>query len=214
LLARAAAIPPGGSFSRSWILQNNAGAGLIRLWRESRRFLVTAFVAALLIVIVLFSIHLWRTHRVHGSLRLEVQFPQNPVHRVEPLLTLGRTGAADSFYVIYEDDQHVRIGLDHWAYGGPVSELIAVNFAQPQIIEISFGSLSPAPIWRSRRTPGIGPLRVTLNGRPVLTAPNAPFYPAMPSEVVVGHNLVGSSVATEHFSGKILKQERFIPVQP
>ena len=147
-----------------------------------------------------------------GALRLQVKLPASPSHTREPLITLGQPGAADCLYLIYEQPGHLRVGLDHWAYGGPVSEPIPVDFTQPQTFEVSLPSLGPAPVWpwSPPLRPAAGELRVRLNGQLVLTYPLQP-YPARADQVYPGRNPVGSSAAAPRFSGFILSVE---PVAP
>lgn len=213
VLARSAAAPVGADLSWTWIRENNLGAGLARGWRRGHRPRLVAALVAVLVAAA--ALHLWRAERAYGSLRLVVELPKRPVSRAEPLLTLGRPGAADCIYVIYEDPRHVRIGVDHWAYGGPVSDPLPISHAGPQTIEITIGGLYPASLWWRRPAQttgpaGTGPLRISLNGRLVLTR-DTRFYAATPAEVAVGRNPAGSSVAGERFSGRILRAERFIP---
>lgn len=215
LLARSSASPASADLSWAWIRKNNLGAGLARLWRQRRRTCFIALLVALLTAGTAAGCHFWRMHHAYGSLRLVVELPKRPVSHAEPLLTLGRTGAADCIYVVYEDSRHIRIGLDHWAYGGPLSDPIPVSFARPQTIEITIGGLYPTSAWRRRPgmatgPEGTGPMRISFNGRLVLTQ-EARFYSAAPDEVALGRNPVASSVAGERFSGRILHSERFIP---
>lgn len=217
-LVWSARAPVGADLSWPWIRQNNLGTGLVRGWRRGRRAFFVATLAGLLVAAGATTYQLWLLQRAYGSLRLVVELPKRPVSHAEPLLTLGRTGAADCVYVIYEDSRHIRIGLDHWAYGGPLSDPIPVSFAQPQTIEITLGGLYPASGWMRRPGPatgpeGTGPIRISFNGRLVLTQEGR-FYSAAPAEVAIGRNPVGSSVASEQFSGRILRSERFIPVSP
>ncbi len=126
-----------------------------------------------------------------------------PAAKVEPLVTIGRTGAADCVYVVYEDADHVRIGVDHWGVGGPLSAPLPLRRGRPQALEVAIGGLET----RRAGPAAPGRLRVLLDGRVVFDQTH-PFHPASPREVAVGANPVGSSTAAVRFSGRILGRER------
>lgn len=192
------------------------GTGLAGLWRQHRRRTIMISLSLVLFGTALFfAVRAWRDHQAYGSLRLVLELPKYPVSRAEPLLTLGRPGAADCIYVIYEDARHIRLGLDHWSYGGPVSAPIEVSFGRRHTVEITLGGLYPASPWSDRSSPptdgksGTGLFQLRLNEHLVFSE-ELPFFAAPPAEVVLGRNPVGSSVAGEKFTGRIISSERFI----
>lgn len=192
------------------------GVGLATVWRRHPRVLLAGTAALLLTVAGLAGYRSYRlASQAYGSLRMELEFPKHTVRHHEPLLVLGRPGAADCLYVIYEDERHIRLALDHWGAGGPTSEPIALNFNQPHTLEVTIGSLYPASIWRRHPNPpgldatGRSHLRVTLDGRVVFDQPQA-FHQVKPGELVLGRNTVGSSVAGETFSGRVRSIVRFV----
>lgn len=150
-----------------------------------------------------------------GPEHLIVTLPPQALGHHEPLLTTGRTGAGDIVYAIYEDAGHVRIGFDHWAYGGPVSAPIAVDYRIPHELWISMGALFPAQgdsaAWKgcapSLRHSLASTLTVVLDGKVVLSAP-ASNYPTRPGEVVAGANRIGGSTCEAEFTGAIGFAER------
>lgn len=144
-----------------------------------------------------------------GPLRLRVRFPTDRPGVAEPLLCTGVTGAADLLYVIYVDPSHVRLALDHWGVGGPMSEPIEIAPGGSQDIVVRFGSLFP---------PASGPLdqqlpllsawreevRVTMNGR-LMIAASARSHPSDPSNIMFGQNSVGASSCVSAFSGSLIQ---------
>jgi hypothetical protein len=113
--------------------------------------------------------------------------------------------------VIYENDGRIRLGLDHWGYGGPVSEPFAISHGRPHLLEVTLqGLYPPARHWGAPAAAGrpAAPFALVLDGRGVL-AETLPYHPAAPGEVYPGRNPVGSSVAAPAFSGRILARERF-----
>lgn len=151
---------------------------------------------------------------VWGALRVQLRFPAQQYGRREPLLVTGRNGAGDVIYVQYVDDSHIRVGYDHWNKGGPVSDLIAVDFRTIQNFEISLGSLYPpladagwGDLAEADRRSRLGTVSVHLNGQPVLSVPET-AYPATGEEIQVGLNAIGATTSDRLFSGEILRMER------
>ena len=150
-----------------------------------------------------------------GAEHLVVRLPSQKSGRREPLLTTGRAGAGDLVYVIYDDDHHVRLGIDHWGVGAAVSPPIAVDYAIPHEFWITSAALYPGAadpaFWK-----GLNPaealrarsgITVWMDGRTVL-AYGKPAYGCPPSEVVVGHNPIGGSTCDPDFSGSVAYAER------
>ncbi len=151
-----------------------------------------------------------------GAVRLTAWFPKRPANGSEPLLTLGQTGAADCIYVRYEGSGGIKIGLDHWAYGGPISETIPLRYDRVHVIEIIHGALQPQPWWR--RFFPVAPGRdaagaafvIRFDGQTVLDSHQA-FYRVPPRMFHAGTNPIGASVAAARFSGRLVKVEAIRP---
>ncbi|PTX92597.1 phospholipid carrier-dependent glycosyltransferase [Opitutus sp. ER46] len=113
----------------------------------------------------------------------------------EPLATTGVTGGADFLFVEYLDAARIRFGLEHWGkspiYGAP----LAWADAEPRQLAIRLGSFPGAD-------PGAGRVEVSVNGRPMWSAP-ARFYRADAADVFIGTNPVGGTACSERFSGEI-----------
>jgi hypothetical protein len=133
-------------------------------------------------------------------LELTVLFPPDAPNASEPLLITGRSGRGDGLYVHYVGNQAVTFGFDHWGAGGPVSAPVPVDFDAEHHLILSWGALLPPG------DPARGRLRVVLDRRIVLDAPVG-FYPALPSEVAVGLNLIGMSSSQPAFTGDVLALE-------
>lgn len=142
-----------------------------------------------------------------GPLRLTVRFPPGRVGTREPLFASGKPGVADVIFVVYEADGRIRLGHDHWGWELLLSEPVALDPAQEHTIDISIGSLfppddsewRPSPLTALSRT---GPLRVAVDGRPVL-AVERECYLAPLSSVVIGKNLAGASTCGPEFTGEV-----------
>jgi hypothetical protein len=150
-----------------------------------------------------------------GPIHLVVNFPAHKEGRSEPLVSAGHTGAGDFVYVNYVDDRHVRLGFDHWGYGGEISAPIAVNYSAPHEIWVSMAPLYPGEqddrSWRGLDRAARRRLRsrveVVLDGKSALTV-EAPTYPSLPSEIAVARNPIGGSTSDPVFSGTLVFAER------
>ncbi|HTX64515.1 MAG TPA: hypothetical protein VMD31_01975, partial [Opitutaceae bacterium] len=148
-----------------------------------------------------------------GALRLKLRFPQSRMTHQEPLLVTGQPGAADVVYVVYAGPGEVRLGYDHWGHGGPVSAPLAVDYRLPHVVDISLGSLYPAPgskAWGDTPQPvrqqALGTVVVKLDGHTVITRAGT-AYPAIGAKMTIGRNTVGASTAEYRFTGTILGYE-------
>lgn len=150
-----------------------------------------------------------QTRAVYGSLRLEVKLPTHAAYAREPLLTTGRSGAGDGVFLIYEAEDAVRIGIDHWGMGGPASDPIRLDRSRPHTFEITLGSLYPRSRWFDRSAPPVvSRRRIAVDGQVVFDQP-ASAHAATADEVYLGRNPIGLSGISRLFSGYIIKAERF-----
>jgi hypothetical protein len=137
--------------------------------------------------------------------QLAVRFPSNRPGRNEPLLTAGKTRAADGLYVHFERPGWIRIGADHWGEGGPLSEPVPVVNDAYQILEVEFGVGGWA-------RPDGGTIRVSLNGRSILSG-SMGVFPVDPKDVVLGRNPIGLSTSDAEFTGDIFPIEKVDPIR-
>lgn len=144
-----------------------------------------------------------------GALRLTVSFPEGQKGRQEPLLVTGQAGAGDLVYVIYVDEQHIRLGFDHWGVGAALSDPFPINYDSTHELEISLGSLYPDeqdPRWQEvsaeirRRCKSV--MRVSLDDQPAFEA-HFTAYPAAPGAIIPGRNRIGGSSCGPEFTGII-----------
>lgn len=155
--------------------------------------------------------------RDFGLLRLRLTFPRDQTHQAEPLLTTGVNEAGDIVYVIYHDENHIRLGFDHWYRGGPITPPIPIDYGQVHDLEISIGSLYPSfnDITLADLTDTeVDQLKrrvvVRLNGTTVIDAP-AEAYESPLDRFTVGENRIKGTSAGTRFSGTILSSERIWP---
>jgi hypothetical protein len=126
------------------------------------------------------------------ALALEVEMPRR-FGQVEPLLVTGIEGRQDFLYVHYADERSIRLGLESMGQGGPVSPLLAWDYAKPHRIELRLGNLYPPddhPMFRGMSAAEIADRRnriaVFIDGEKVFEAP-ARFHP------IHGYRYLGKS---------------------
>jgi hypothetical protein len=154
-----------------------------------------------------------------GPVHMVVTFPKGLSGRSEPLLVTGHTGAGDFIYATYVDAGHIRIGFDHWAYGGTVSDAIPIDYAVPHELWIAIGSLYPPAgddaAWKNLdpalRHKLLSTITVLLDGRQVIASACA-THPTKPQEVMIAKNRIGGSTCEADFNGSVVFVERGGPV--
>lgn len=139
-----------------------------------------------------------------GAVRVRLQWPRFTGPRSEPLVCSGEAGRGNVVYVSYVDATHVRFGMDYWGYGAVVSELVEVDPAAVQVVDVDYGALHAGTDTPADR------VVVRLDGRTVLDAPMG-SHRCEPDTIVVGENPIGASTAVARFSGDVLQVER-LPV--
>jgi hypothetical protein len=109
-----------------------------------------------------------------GTLVLEVQLPDKPAGRAEPLVTAGFS-YQDAVLLEYVDATHVRIGLSQTGNPTVFGEPLAVDFSILHRVEIDAGFLCPPPghpVYRGWSATDIERVRsrleVKMDGHPVL----------------------------------------------
>jgi hypothetical protein len=106
----------------------------------------------------------------------------------EPLLTFGKFGAADFFYVRYLGDDKASFGFHHWGTGGPDSMPMTIKPESDYMADILVDST-------------VGTIEILIDGQSVLKWAS-PVYSHSESEVFVGRNPVGGAAAGPAFSGQ------------
>jgi hypothetical protein len=159
--------------------------------------------AALLLAIFAIWVRLHASPKREGALKMVVRLPIGGAHKNEPLVTTGKTGAGDVIYIRYLGGSRISVCHDRWGNSGVESQPFAVNFMDPQVIEISMRSLGDLGDTR----PG---LSVKWNGREVLNDDSG-SYPPGPEKTEIGANLIGASTCVPEFSGMITQS---VPIEP
>ena len=139
-----------------------------------------------------------------GAIKLETLFPSGLTHASEPLVESGRAGAADLIFVRYDDEHHVRFGLDHWGTAAAMSEPVEVDYGVSHTLELTMDALLP-----SGRPPA-HQVQVRLDGVAVWTEP-ATNYPTSAEQIHIAINRVGASSCGANYTGQILSLTRPSP---
>lgn len=158
----------------------------------------------------------------YGPLELELTFPTHATGSVDPLLSTGNLGGTgDIVTVKYLDDHHIQLGYFHIGAGGPTSEPIAIDYAQPHRVAIKLGSLYPPrqhPMFAALSDAQYArlnrQLEISIDGRVALRRA-VDVYPSNAGGVLIGENRAASDVSRRHFEGKITAERRLpIPQLP
>lgn len=131
-----------------------------------------------------------------GRVDLAIQLAPHPPAFAEPLVVTGRKGAADTLYIVREQNS-VRFGIDHWGLGGPLSDPIPIALTQQLVVRYE------SPALRFDQKPS-NPSRVRLlvEGKVILDQ-ELPVYAANREEFYVGRNGVDAGVCGPRFSGRL-----------
>jgi hypothetical protein len=145
-----------------------------------------------------------------GPLRLTLRFPKGRGGIGDPLVSTGKPGAGDIFFVTYLDADHVRFGIEN---SGNVltSSPVTVDFNKQHVINLEMGSFYPPNAdFNGRSAAEIARLRtrysVRLDGNLVIIAPRN-FQPSEPGQIVTAVNTLQASTTEGAFSGTIVGSE-------
>ncbi|MFZ5494446.1 MAG: hypothetical protein ACOZE5_03795 [Verrucomicrobiota bacterium] len=188
--------------------------------KTSRRTGLIAGVGAMLLVSGAWGWHKWMHHRAAvGPVRLRFVLPRGETNRQQPLLVTGRPQAGMFVYVVYHDDEHVRIGVDSWGRFGFQSDPIRTDYFAEHEIVVEAGALYPPDHPRLAALPAETAarlrqrLRLEFDGRTLL-AQEVDTHTSRPGEVTFGRNLIGGSSCEPRFAGEILSVERLpVPIR-
>ncbi len=151
----------------------------------------------------------------HGTIEMNLRFPDDAIGSAEPLLASGRTGAGDLLYVHYVDERHVVFALDHWGSAALRSPPIEIDRGTTHRLTASLGSLFPPQTdTRYHHAPQVRLLQhwivVRLDGRTIFSQPFN-FFPAEPDAVSFGVALPGNTATGPVFTGRIESLRRVSP---
>jgi hypothetical protein len=132
-----------------------------------------------------------------GRLRLRFQLPAGGYGGSDPLLSVGRAGAADSVFLRGDGKGNYVLGLDHWGLSAVESKPITLAPDQLHTLVVELASLAKPGELPSGRA------RLLLDGQVVLDVAQA-LYPVEPKEIVFGLNPHGMSTSNPAFRGEIV----------
>jgi hypothetical protein len=151
--------------------------------------------------------------RSAGPIVLDVLFPRGKSGGIEPLLVTGRPSAGSFVYVRYEDERHVRLGVDVWGLGSAISDPVEVDYLATHMIEVSEAPLYPEGHPALQNLPDYERQRlqrefqVRIDGATVLDL-DLEQWPSRLRDIVVGRNPIGGSTAGVAFTGRIIDVRR------
>jgi hypothetical protein len=143
-----------------------------------------------------------------GPLKIRLKFPEKKSGASEPLLTSGVTQKANFVYARYIDDTHIQFGYDCWGSGGPMSDVIKIDYKQEHELllinntQLSTNFESPPNLDPKAWTKLLGSINLIVDGTVVLTE-QVRSHTVNPKTVMVGINVVGGSSAGDFFTGQI-----------
>ncbi|HXQ80498.1 MAG TPA: hypothetical protein VN775_04245, partial [Opitutaceae bacterium] len=146
-----------------------------------------------------------------GPLRLHVRFPKGKTGPGEPLVSTGKPGSGDIFFVTYLGENRLR--FEHEDMGSVVTTVpVSVDFDQEHVIDLEMGSLYPPDAgFAGLSSEEISRIKnrysVRLDGKLLIDVSRS-FQPSESAEVVCALNTIGASTAVEMFSGTISATER------
>lgn len=139
-----------------------------------------------------------------GPVRLTVKFPAFSSFATEPLISTGRPGKGDLFYVTYIDAGHIRFGHDSWQFSNVETMDVAYDPNREHTIDVDMGSLHATATGLAEAR---NPLQVRFDGK-LLISKSRSFHPTSPADISIGFNTTGSSVSAPGFTGPLLRAER------
>jgi hypothetical protein len=179
-----------------------------------RTITAAAVVTTAIILIVSWGRNQWLLNRnAIGPIRIEFVLPRGETNRQQPLVVTGKPGAALFVYVVYHDDQHVRIGVDSWGVFGFQSDPIHTDYFAEHTLIVDAGALYPEnhPVLTILSESQISTirtrLRVIFDGQ-VVVDKDVNTHTSTPAQISIGENPIGGSSCEPTFAGEILRVER------
>ena len=155
--------------------------------------------------------------RATGAMRLKLQLPANRFGWVEPLVQSGGLNAFDALAVRFVRPGVVQLLHDQLGGGGRWSEEFAVDYAQPQWVEVSLPAANDGNLWEEiepdSEMGSVRLLRVRWNGKNVFLSALPP-RPAPPLSVTLGVNWWNASGIRALFNGQMIESPRLEPLPP
>lgn len=144
-----------------------------------------------------------------GTIRLAITLPRDRFGLAEPLVLSGAYPRCDLIYVVFSRPGFVRVVHDRFSVGAEESSEFAVDYLQPQLVEVELPFARDPIDWTEDGIPNAAdvPARVRWNGREVLVLREG-VHPSRSAEIVLGANLVHGSGARRSFAGEMLEGAR------
>lgn len=149
-----------------------------------------------------------------GSLRLELTMPQDRFGLSEPLVQSGAYPRCDMIYVRFVRPGVAQVVHDRFSVGEDTSEEFAVDYGQPQLVEIELPFARDPLDVDDQGMVVLGtdaPGRVRWNGREILVLRSG-AHPSRRAEIVFGANLVQASGTRHSFAGEMREGRGLQPV--
>jgi hypothetical protein len=154
------------------------------------------------------------TGEPHGQIRLRIIPAPGRTGTSEPILSLGSGGKGQLFFVHYQSERQLVLGLDSVGLSVQRSGPIDYKSGREYELELFCGSLLPPAAGSPAGAPTAierldyqNFVRIAWEGREVLNT-LAPPHALRPGEIHAGYNLVRSGSAIATFSGKITDVRR------
>lgn len=144
----------------------------------------------------------------YGVVRMRVRFKAGRAGYYEPLLSLGRKGNGDVFFVRYLSEKQLTVGLESIGEAVFVSGPIDYEPGRTYEVEMFCGSMLPPPSAKPDETDEIrreylkSQVSVVWDGKQVLKELAQP-HSVRPQDTYAGVNMARSSSASLAFSGEI-----------
>jgi hypothetical protein len=142
----------------------------------------------------------------YGPLKIRLKFPVDQRGKFQPLLVSGAYPNLDYLWVLYRDDQHIQLGLEHTSRGSAVTQPIRLDYSIEHTLEVDGGFLYPPrshPYFSGKAIEAeqSARLRVQVDGIPFIDQP-ALFYDPVSTTPKVGTSPQGSAFGNR-FTGEL-----------
>ena len=138
-----------------------------------------------------------------GKITLELTLPAGRPATAKPLITTGAVGAGDFLLVRYIDATTVVFAYDSWGRGGPQSAPVTITPGARRSLVVEMPSLAALTHVDGNAH---GPLRITYDGRDVLTA-DVKYFGRRPDQIFFAENPNLGTSAEADLRGEITTPE-------
>lgn len=145
-----------------------------------------------------------------GQVRMRLRFAPGRAGMSEPVLSLGRRDDGDLFFVRYQSEHHLVLGMESVGSSVQTGPPVPYEPGREYELDLFSGSMLPpdaAGLSELQKLYYANLVRVSLDGVEVLRAMAVP-HRVDPAETYAGYNRVEASSAVTAFSGEILAVRR------